>query len=69
MKHKTAFKIKSIQTRQSINSLESKGKKRKKNSEDLPQLEITEVVLVHCNLVSNISQHDSRELRTIISNR
>ena len=31
-----------------------------KNGENVPQLEITEVVLVHCNIVNNDCQHDSR---------
>ena len=30
-----------------------------KNEENLPHLEITEVVLVHCNMVNNGYQHDS----------
>ena len=30
------------------------------NGEMVPHLEITEVVLVHCNIVNNIYQHDSR---------
>ena len=32
------------------------------NGEDVPHLEITEVVLVHCNIVNNDYQHDSRIL-------
>ena len=31
-----------------------------KNVENLPHLEITEVVLVHCNIVSNDYQQDSK---------
>ena len=30
-----------------------------KNGKNMPHLEITEVVLVHCNIVSNDYQHDS----------
>ena len=33
-----------------------------KNGENLPHLEITEVVLVHCNIVNNDYQQDSRVL-------
>ena len=33
-----------------------------KNGENVPHLEITEVVLVHCNMVNNDYQHDSRVL-------
>ena len=30
-----------------------------KNGENVPHLEITEIVLVHCNIVSNDYQQDS----------
>ena len=33
-----------------------------KNGENVPHLEITEVVLAHCNIVNNDYQQDSREL-------
>ena len=33
-----------------------------KNSENVLHVEITEVVLVHCNIVTNDYQHDSRVL-------
>ena len=33
-----------------------------KNGENVPHLEITEVVLVHCNIVNNGYQQDSRVL-------
>ena len=32
------------------------------NGENMPNLEITEVVFVHCNIVKNDYQHDSRVL-------
>ena len=32
-----------------------------KNGENVPHLGITEVVLVHCNIINNAYQHDSRE--------
>ena len=35
-----------------------------KNGENVPHLEITEVVLVHCNIVNNDYQQDSRVLYT-----
>ena len=34
------------------------------NGENMPHLEITEVVLVHCNFVNNDYQQDSRVLHT-----
>ena len=40
-----------------------------KNGENVPHLEITEVVLVHCNMVNNDYQHDSRVLYTFVPNR
>ena len=40
-----------------------------KNGENLPHLEIVELVLVHCNLVNNDYQQDSRILYTFISNK
>ena len=40
-----------------------------KNGENGPHLEITEVVLVHCDIVNNIYQHDSRVLYTFVANR
>ena len=32
------------------------------NGENVPNLEITEVILVHCNIVNNDYQQDSRVL-------
>ena len=40
-----------------------------KNGENVPHLEITEVVLVHCNIVNNDYQHDSRVLYTFIPDK
>ena len=40
-----------------------------KNRENVPYLEITEVVLVHCNMVNNDYQQDSRVLYTFVSNK
>ena len=40
-----------------------------KNGENVPHLEITEVVLVHCNMVNNDYQQDSRVLYTFIQNK
>ena len=39
------------------------------NGEDVPHLEITEVVLVHCNVVNNDYQHDSKTLYTFALNK
>ena len=40
-----------------------------KNDENVAHLQITEVVLVHCNLVNNDHQQDSRMLYTFVSNK
>ena len=39
------------------------------NGEGVPYLEITEVVLVHYNIVNNYYQHDSRVLYTFAPNK
>ena len=51
-----------------LGSTKSK-KKKKKNQENEPYLEITEVVLIHCNVVNNSYQRNSRLLYTFISNK
>ena len=40
-----------------------------KNDENVFHLEITEVVLVHCNIANNDYQQDSRVLYTFVSNK
>ena len=40
-----------------------------KNGENLPHLEITEVALVHCNIINNDYQQDSRVLYTFVPNQ
>ena len=40
-----------------------------KNSENVLHLKIIEVVLVHCNIVNNDYQHDSRVLCTFVPNK
>ena len=40
-----------------------------KNGENASHLEITEVVLVHCNMVNNDYQQDSWELYTFVPNK
>ena len=39
------------------------------NGEDLSHLEINEVVLVHCNIVDNNYQHDSRVLYKFVPDK
>ena len=40
-----------------------------KNVEDAPHLEITEVILVHCNVVNKNYQQDSRVVYTFVPNK
>ena len=39
------------------------------NGENIPRLEITDVVLVHCNIVRKDCQHNSRVLYTFVPNK
>ena len=51
--------------------LRSSGKKinKNKNSEKIPHLEITKIVLVPCNIVYNGYQRDARVLYTFVPNK
>ena len=51
-----------------LGSTESKITKDK-NGENVPHLEIVELVLVHCNLVNNDYQQASRILYTFVPNK
>ena len=56
------------ETMKLLGSTESKITKDK-NGENVPHLEIVELVLVHCSLVNNDYQQDSRILFTFIPNK
>ena len=69
------FKIKwyyldilTTETMKLLGSTKSKITKDK-NDENVPHTEITEVVLVHCTIINNDYQHDSRVLYTFIPNK
>ena len=76
IENRITFKIKSgyylelltSETMKLLGSPESKITKDK-NSENLPHLEVDELVLVHCNLVNNGYQQDSRILFTFVANK
>ena len=51
-----------------LGSTESKITKDK-NDENVPHLEVVELVLVHCNLVNNDYQQDSRISYTFFPNK
>ena len=55
-------------TKRLLGSTKSKISKDK-NGENVPDLEITEVVLVHCNMVNNDYQQDSGVLYTFVPNK
>ena len=42
---------------------------KEKNGENVSKLEITELVLVHCNIVNNDYQQDSRVLYSFVPNK
>ena len=56
------------ETMKLLGSTENKITKDK-NSENVPHLEITEVVLVQCNIVNNDYQQDSRVLYTFVPHK
>ena len=76
IENRITFKIKSgyylelltPETMKFLGSTESKITKDK-NGENVPHLEIVELVLVHCNLVNNYYQQDSRILYTFVPNK
>ena len=42
---------------------------RNENCENMSHLEITELLLIHCNIVNNDYQQDSRVLHTFVLNK
>ena len=76
IENRITFKIKSgyylelltPETTKLLGSTESKITEDK-NGENVPYLEIVELVLVHCNLVNNDYQQDSRILYTFVPNK
>ena len=76
IENRITFKIKSgyylelltPETMKLLGSTESKITKDK-NAENVPHLEIVELLLVHCNLVNNDYQQDSRILHTFVPNK
>ena len=76
IENRIIFKIKNVyslelltlETMKLLGSAENKITKDT-NGENVPHLEITEVVLVHCNIVNNDYQQDSRILYTFAPNK
>ena len=76
IENRVTFKIKNgysreLLTPETMKLLESTENKiaKDKNGENVPHLEITEVVLVHCNIVNNDYQQDARVLYTFVPNK
>ena len=76
IENRIIFKIKNgyyleLLTPETIKLLKSTESKitKDKNGEDVPNLEFVELVLVHCNLVNNDYQQDSRILYTFVPNK
>ena len=76
LKIEFTFKIKTVYylellTPETIKLLGSTKNKitKGKNGESLPHFKIPEVVLVHCNVVNNDYQQDSRVLYTFVPNK
>ena len=76
IKNRITFKIKNgysleLLTKETMKLLGSTENKitKDKNRENVPHLEITEVVLVHCNMVDNDYRQDSRVLYTFVPNK
>ena len=76
IENRVTFKIKNgysleLLTPETMKLLESTENEitKDKNDENLPHLEITEVVLVQCNIVNNDYQQDSRVLYAFVPNK
>ena len=74
IENRITFKIKNgyyleLLTPETMKLLGSTKVTKDKNGENVPHLQITEVVLVHCNLVNNDHQQVSRMLHTFVPNK
>ena len=68
IKNEYSLEVLTKETMKLLGSTENKITKDK-NGENVPHLEITEVVLVHCNMVNNDYQQDSRVIYTFVPNK
>ena len=76
IENRIKFKIKTVyylellmpEAMKLLGSTKSKINKDK-NGENVPYLEINEVVLIHCNIVNNDYQQNSRVLYAFVSNK
>ena len=70
LKIKTGYYLELLtpETMKLLGSTKSKITKSE-NGENVPHLEITEVILVHCNIANNDYQQNSRVLYTFVPNK
>ena len=68
IRNEYSLELLTSETMKLLGSTENKITKDK-NGENVPHLEITEVVLVHCNIVNNDYQQDSRVFYTFVPNK
>ena len=68
LKIKNGYYLELLTPEKLLGSAESKINKHR-NGENIPHLEIVEVVLVHCNLVNNDYLQNSRILYTFVPNK
>ena len=68
IKNGYSFELLTLETMKLLGSIQNKITKDK-NGENVPHLEIMEVVLVHCNVVNNNYQQDSRVLYAFVPNK
>ena len=68
IKNRYSLELLTSETMKLLGSTEHKITKVK-NGDNVPHLEITEVVLVHCDIVNNDYQQDSRVLYTFVPNK
>ena len=68
MKTEYYFELLMLETMKLLVNINNKINKDK-NGENVPHLEITEALLVHCNIFNNDYQHDSRVMYTFVRNK
>ena len=68
IKNGYSLELLTLETMKLLGSTKNKITKDK-NGENIPHLEITEVMLVHCNIVNNDYQQDSSVLNTFVPNK
>ena len=67
IKNEQSFELLMPKTMKLLGSTKNKATKAK-DGKNVPHLEITEVVLAHCDIVNNDYQQDSRVLYTFVPN-